>query len=460
MSEAIPRDAGAIRAVLKGMEFLPSKGLGQNFLAVPEVAKRFVEAVEPVERDHVVEVGPGLGAISEWLAASGASVTLIERDARLARRLSVHFSNAPRVMVVERDALRIDPRDLLGRGPLKIVGNLPYSISTPLLRMFTSPLVPARRLVFGLQEEVADRLAAAPGSKDYGSLTAIVQRGWRVEKLGSIPSDAYVPRPRVESALVRLLPRPASEILPVDAGEYEKLLRLGFSQRRKMLRNLLGVERDRWEALAEEIGFSPEARAEALGVTEWVALTNALRPLPDKRVRPGEELFDVVDAEDRVTGQLPRDEVHARDLRHRAVHILILNNAGELYLQKRVAWKDRNPSLWDSSAAGHVDAGERYEEAALRELEEELNLTADLSEVLRLRPSAETGFEFLKVYVARHSGRIRGAPAEVECGAFFEIRTILRWMESEPEAFTPVFRLCRPVLERLAAAKPPSLGGA
>jgi len=450
MSDVIPRTNEAIREAFRELEFAPSKGMGQNFLCSEEVVRGFVAAAAPEPGDHVVEVGPGLGAISAGLAESGVGLTLIERDSRLARRLGQSFADRPEVTVVEKDVLRIDPRDLLGRGRLKIVGNLPYSISTPLLQMLTHPSVPARRLVFGLQREVADRLAAPPDTRDYGSLTVIMQRCWNIERVLSIPPEAYVPRPRVDSTLVVLTPKRPEEIAPVDAKKLQSLVRRGFAQRRKMLRKMLQVDRGEWEAIAEEIGFDPQTRAEDLGVDQWVSLTNRLHPMPDKRVKTDNELFDIVDETDQVIGQRPRSEVHREGLRHRAVHILITNSKGELYLQRRVPWKDMNPSCWDSSAAGHVDAGETYEEAARRELDEELGLQLEPVEAGRLESSPETGHEFLKIYTAQSDGPFHPAPAEVEWAGFFPLDVVLRWLDTEPDAFSPVFRLCRPILERLA----------
>jgi len=451
MSKGIPTTGEAIREAFRELEFSPSKGMGQNFLCSGEVVEGFVSAIDPRPGDHVVEVGPGLGAISAGLAASGAAVTLVERDGRLAGRLVRQFAACPEVTVVERDVLRVDSRDLPGRGRLKVVGNLPYPISTPLLRMWTHPSVPVRRLVFGLQEEVADRLAAEPDTREYGSLTVIVRRCWDVERLMAIPPEAYVPRPRVDSRLVVLTPKCPAEIAPVDAAKLEGLVRRGFAQRRKMLRKLLQIDRGEWEAIAGSLGFDAKTRAEDLAVSQWVALTNWLYPMPDKRVRTEGEMFDVVDAEDRVIGQRPRAEVHREGLRHRAVHILIVNSEGDLYLQKRAAWKDMNPSCWDSSAAGHVDAGETYEEAARRELHEELDVDLEPTYAGRLGSSPETGYEFLNIYTATYDGPFRPAPAEVEWAGFFPIDVVLRWMESEPEAFSPVFRLCRPIVEALRA---------
>ena len=148
---------------------------------------------------------------------------------------------------------------------------------------------------------------------------------------------------------------------------------------------------------------------------------------------------------------MPRDEVHARDLRHRAIHVQIFNAAGEVFLQKRSIWKDRSPAKWDSSTAGHVDAGETYEQAARRELREEIDAeVGELTPVCKLGSGPETGWEFLQIYRAAHEGPFRFAALEVEGGLFLPIPQVRDWLARRPQDFTPVFRMAFPrVLESL-----------
>ncbi len=154
------------------------------------------------------------------------------------------------------------------------------------------------------------------------------------------------------------------------------------------------------------------------------------------------ERFPVVDEEDRVLGDALRTEVHGNNLRHRAVHILVFNHLGEVFLQKRSRWKDRHPGLWDSSAAGHVEAGEEYDAAANRELQEELGVAAELTRVAKLPASEKTGQEFIWLYQARHDGPFELARSEIECGEFFPTEIVSDWVKARPADFAPGFMEC------------------
>jgi 16S rRNA (adenine1518-N6/adenine1519-N6)-dimethyltransferase len=155
-----------------------------------------------------------------------------------------------------------------------------------------------------------------------------------------------------------------------------------------------------------------------------------------------------VDENDQVVRSEFRDVIHVNNLRHRAAHMLLFNASGELYLQKRSIWKDRNPARWDSSAAGHVDAGEDYLTAARRELHEELGIEApELTSIGRLTPSETTGWEFIEIYTGRHEGPFHPAALEVETGAFFTLEKIRAWSAASPGDFSPVFLQVLPMLK-------------
>jgi 16S rRNA (adenine1518-N6/adenine1519-N6)-dimethyltransferase len=227
---------------------------------------------------------------------------------------------------------------------------------------------------------------------------------------------------------------------------FERLVKAGFSQRRKQLRKLLpeGVD---WEGFAEKEGIGRQARAEELSPLQWIALANAAGRGDDGADGPDgdggfgpaqrvhEERFDVVDGEDRVVGNATRHEVHTRGLMHRAVHIFVFNKKGELFLQKRSRWKDSHPGKWDSSSSGHVDSGQGYEQTAARELEEELGVEAEVRLLAKIEACARTGNEFVHLYRAEHEGPFRLARAEIECGEFFPVETIRRWMGRRPQDF-------------------------
>ena len=294
-----------------------------------------------------------------------------------------------------------------------------------------------------LQKELARRLSAAPGSSDYGALTLIVQRQYRVEYLRTVPATVFLPQPEVDSAFVRLSARSPDELPDHDPETFHRLVRKGFSQRRKQLRKLLREEVPAWEEASQAIGFEPRARAEELALEQWVGLSNISRP--GDRSEPGQaasERFPVVDEDDQLLGDAPRAEVHGNNLRHRAVHILIFNHSGELFLQKRSRWKDRHPCLWDSSAAGHVDAGEEYDTAAERELREELGVTAQLTPVIKLPASEKTGQEFIWLYRGRHDGPFELARSEIEYGEFFPVDVVVEWLKARPGDFAPGFVEC------------------
>src|SRR5262249_53207043 len=236
--------------------------------------------------------------------------------------------------------------------------------------------------LFTLQKEVATRLSASPCTHDYGTLTLRVQLHHYVKYLRTIPATVFFPRPDVDSAVVRLLARD-----PLDFPEHDhelllKLIRTGFSQRRKQLRKLLREYSDEWDTLARDLQLDPNARAEEVSLLQWIALANSLAPIPRIETRSTKhEPLPVVDENDRIGRYASRSEVHGNNLRHRAVHILIFNQAGEVYLQQRSRWKDRHPFKWDSSAAGHVNGGESYDETARRELKEELGIDVPLQRI-------------------------------------------------------------------------------
>ncbi|HWB58583.1 MAG TPA: 16S rRNA (adenine(1518)-N(6)/adenine(1519)-N(6))-dimethyltransferase RsmA, partial [Chthoniobacteraceae bacterium] len=357
-----------IKSSLDSLGVKPSKSLGQNFLHDQNLAEWIVSQLDLQPGEHAVEIGPGLGALTEHLVARGTSVTLIEKDGRLAEFLKEHFAGK-NVGVLHQDAVEFDARTLMEKGPLKIVGNLPYYVSSQILFKFTAEYLPVTRLVFTLQKELAQRLSAEPSTKEYGALTLILQRRWRVRYLRNLPASVFLPEPKVDSGVVLLTPRADDELPDCDGQFFNRIVKQGFSQRRKQLRKMLAEYAPDWPALAGALGVPETVRAEELDVKQWIALANLLRPggLTAAQDIHG-ELFDVVDEQNRVIGAASRHEVHSQKLRHRAVHIFVFNKAGELFLQKRSRWKDKQQRKWDSSAAGHLNSGDEYDPTAAREL--------------------------------------------------------------------------------------------
>ena len=401
----------AIRAALAELGLTPSKTLGQNFLHDQNLAHWIVAQLDARPGDALIEIGPGLGALTGAALETGAHLTALEKDGRLADFLRRRFEGHERLQVVHGDALEYDVRTLWPQRPVKVFGNLPYYISTPLLFHFTSPAAPVERAVFLLQRELAERLAAGPGTKDYGILSVVLGRRWRMKLLKVLPASVFLPEPNVDSALVSLQLREAGELPACDARTFEQIVRAGFSQRRKQLRKLLTalgewanpVVSD-WPAVTKQLNVPETVRGEELGLLEWIALANVFAPVEPAAAQNAQlERFDVVDGDDRVVGVESRGVVHATGLHHRAVHLFVFNGRGELFLQKRSPWKDKHPGKWDSSAAGHLDSGEEYGAAARRELSEELGINPDaapLHEIGALTASEATGWEFVRIFQA------------------------------------------------------------
>lgn len=431
-----------ITAALQEIGVSPVKSLGQNFLHDRNLIQWIIERANLTSEDHVVEIGPGLGALTEYILRKGARVLAIEKDARLVKFLREHFRNQ-HLEVRHEDALRFDVRTLFAQARVKLLGNLPYYISSQLLLKFLNYPSPISLSLLMLQSEMANRLSASPSTKDYGALTLFVQLRYRVEYLRTIPATVFVPRPLVDSALVRISPRDPTELPACDVELFTDLVRRGFSQRRKQLGKLLHQKIPDWAEAADSLGFDRKVRAEALALEQWIALTNYAHPIPNSGDNgAGTESFPVVDKEDRLVGAAPRSKVHGDNLRHRAVHIFIFNRIGDVLLQKRSRWKDRHPLLWDSSAAGHVNVGEDYNFAAKRELKEELGIEIPLRKVLKLPASDRTGQEFIWLYCGQNGGKFSPNPSEIEAVRFFPSAIVTKWIAARPGDFAPGFVEC------------------
>ncbi|MEX2125643.1 MAG: 16S rRNA (adenine(1518)-N(6)/adenine(1519)-N(6))-dimethyltransferase RsmA [Woeseia sp.] len=248
------------------------KRFGQHFLTSLETIERIVAAIAARAGDVVVEIGPGRGAITAGLAKSGATVHAIEFDRDLTPRLRQNYQHLDNVFIHEADALRFDYAGL--GDALRIVGNLPYNISTPLLFRMIEFATSVQDLHFMLQKEVVDRITASPGTKAYGRLTIMLGSRLHAEPLFDVPASAFQPPPRVTSSVVRLWPRPAGELTIVNAALMSRIVAQAFSQRRKTLRNALraSVAPDDLSAVHIDAG----ARAEEVPVEAWVALANRL----------------------------------------------------------------------------------------------------------------------------------------------------------------------------------------
>jgi 16S rRNA (adenine1518-N6/adenine1519-N6)-dimethyltransferase len=431
-----------IRTALREIRLSPVKTLGQNFLHDQNLAHLIVDQAQITPDDYVVEVGPGLGALTGFILEKGAHVLAIEKDVRLADFLRAHFGDE-RLEILNIDALKFDPRSLFSHRTVKLLGNLPYNISSALLLKFLEQPNHISLSLFMLQKEVAMRLSAPPRTHDYGALTLRVQLHHRVKYLRTVSATVFFPRPEVDSALVQILPRDPLELPERDDRLLLKLIRAGFSQRRKQLRKLLREHVNDWDRVSRHLNIAPNARAEELSLLQWIALANCIAPptRPDIRLTKNER-FPIVDKNDRILGYANRPEVHGNNLRHRAIHILIFNQAGDVYLQQRSRWKDRHPLKWDSSAAGHLTAGERYDDTARRELKEELGVTITLQKISKIPASQHTDQEFIWLYQGTATGDLEPNKSEIEQGAFFPPEIIDGWTSARPEDFAPGFLKC------------------
>jgi 16S rRNA (adenine1518-N6/adenine1519-N6)-dimethyltransferase len=429
-------------SVLRTLEAAPRKSLGQNFLHDKNLASWIVGKLEIESGDHVVEIGPGLGALTQEILHCGVSATLLEKDRAFAKYLRETFAG-PGIEVIEGAALDYDTRVDFLRQPTKLIGNLPYYLSSALLFHFSADPCPFDHMVFTVQKEMAERLSASPGSKEYGSLSLIIQRQWKVSRLKTLPPSVFLPQPQVDSIVLSLKRRAPGELEETDAATFSEFVKAGFSERRKQVRKLLGRygEAKRIEAALLSEALPLTARAEDISLHRWIRILNNLQPSVVDGNDPGEFLA-VVDENDRPLKSLDRATIHRDNLLHRAVHIFLLNHRGELLLQKRSHHKDRFPRRWDSSAAGHVDAEESYQDCALRELQEEVGVETVLEKLGKLPASEITGQEFIEIFAGIQEGPFHWNHHEIETGGFFKLEMIDTWIATRPDDFAPGFVEC------------------
>ncbi|RKO67937.1 16S rRNA (adenine(1518)-N(6)/adenine(1519)-N(6))-dimethyltransferase RsmA [Desulfofundulus salinus] len=286
MSEQV--SFGRIRAILEKHNIRLRKSLGQNFLMDGNIVRKIVTASRVAPGDVVVEIGPGAGTLTAALAGTCAHVVAVELDKRLLPVLEEVLGGLQNVTVVSKDALEVDFDQLVARATgattYKVVANLPYYITTPLIMHLLRGQSGVTEMVLMIQLEVADRLVARPGSKDYGAFTVTVQYYCRPEILFRVPRTVFFPQPEVDSAVVRLAKRQEPEVAVDDEDLFFTLVRGAFGQRRKTLANALagakifpGWTRAIWEEVLKRAGIDPRCRGETLGLAEFAALARACR---------------------------------------------------------------------------------------------------------------------------------------------------------------------------------------
>lgn len=249
----------------------PRKRFGQNFLTDQSIIAAIARAIAPIDTDNIVEIGPGQGALTDALFDSGCAINAIEIDRDLQSQLRVMFFNRD-LTLHNADALKFDFSQLSkSENDLRIVGNLPYNISTPLIFKLLENLSLIKDMHFMLQKEVVDRLAATPGTKAWGRVSVMTQIDCEVESLFEVPPEAFYPRPKVQSAIVRITPKNKLYRPECSREQLAKLVQLAFAQRRKTLRNnLKDVMTD---STIEKLGIDPSCRAETLSLDQLIDLS-------------------------------------------------------------------------------------------------------------------------------------------------------------------------------------------
>ncbi|MCT4396177.1 16S rRNA (adenine(1518)-N(6)/adenine(1519)-N(6))-dimethyltransferase RsmA [Periweissella beninensis] len=289
MTPEYPEIATPVRtqAIMNQYGIATKKSLGQNFLTDLNILRNIVAAAELGPDDDVVEIGPGIGALTEQLAKNAHQVLAFEIDDRLIPVLADTLSPYKNVKILQQDILKTDlpttlAQELPGNGPKKLVANLPYYITTPILMNVLQSGVALTNIVVMMQKEVAERLAAKPGTKEYGSLSIIVQYRMNAEIAFIVPKTAFVPQPNVDSAIVKLTEREPLTVMPFDEKAFFKFVKGSFVHRRKSyLNNLLvlfGKSDDtkaKITAALAECAVDPKIRAERLDLRQFITLTNA-----------------------------------------------------------------------------------------------------------------------------------------------------------------------------------------
>jgi len=273
-------DPHELRATLRRHKIRPARSLGQRFLVDRSVLSAILEAAELQADDDVLEVGPGPGVLTAALGERARSVTAVEIDARMVALLEDELAGRPNVGIIRANALTVDLYSLGPRRPTRIVANLPYQITTPLLERFLADPRRAPLVVVLVQREVARRICATPrDGRERGYLSVFVQSFAEARIVRRVPARAFRPSPRVESAVVALRTRARPAFAPLGQEPFLKLVSDAFRHRRKQLRSALGheagLDRERAEAALREAGIAPERRPEELELDEWIALARA-----------------------------------------------------------------------------------------------------------------------------------------------------------------------------------------
>ena len=278
MTEPIIAQREVTRHILNRFGIRTQKKLGQHFLVDETVVRRIAESLELKPDVPVLEIGPGIGTLTQFLAMTGARVTAVELDRRCIEIMGTTLKAYDNIRIVQGDVLTLDFAELMGAGPFQIAGNLPYYITTPIVMKILEGHVPAEKMVFMVQKEVADRMVSGPGTKDYGALSVAVQYHTEAVKLFEVPSTAFMPPPAVDSAVILCTKRAQPPVDIPSEKLFFRVVRAAFGQRRKTLANALqggGFSREDVTAMLQQTGIKGERRGETLSLDEFAALSRS-----------------------------------------------------------------------------------------------------------------------------------------------------------------------------------------
>ena len=278
MLESIIASPEVVHYICKRFDIKMSKKLGQNFLIKRGIVDEIVHAAELTPGEPVLEVGPGIGTLTQGLAQSGADVTAIELDRRLLEVLDTTLASYDNVRIIHGDVLKLDVPSIMNHKPFKVVANLPYYITTPIIMSLLESKLPIERLVVMVQKEVALRMVAKPGTKDYGALSVAVQYYTQPDIVLDVPPKSFLPAPAVTSSVIRCVLRDKPPVDVIDEKLFFRVVKAGFAQRRKTFSNTMkttGLSKDRIEELLAKANIDGQRRGETFTLQEFADVANA-----------------------------------------------------------------------------------------------------------------------------------------------------------------------------------------
>ena len=278
MLESVIASPEVVHYICKRFDIKMSKKLGQNFLIKRGIVDEIVHAAELTVGEPVLEVGPGIGTLTQGFAQSGADVTAIELDRRLLEVLDTTLASYDNVRIIHGDVLKLDVPTIMNHKPFKVVANLPYYITTPIIMSLLESKLPIERLVVMVQKEVALRMIAKPGTKDYGALSVAVQYYTEPDIVLDVPPKSFLPAPAVTSSVIRCVLRDKPPVDVIDEKLFFRVVKAGFAQRRKTFSNTMkttGLTRDRIEELLAKANIDGQRRGETFTLQEFADVANA-----------------------------------------------------------------------------------------------------------------------------------------------------------------------------------------